>query len=227
MSDWRKRFALRTIRDRINGATYKPQSLVMAWHFVGATLRDGRSVPADGDWLIHDGPLVLCAMGLHASLDPLDALSYAPGPVLCRVELAGTMLYGNDKVVARRRRIVARRDMTDALKLFARECASDALHLWDAPRVVRDYLATGDETIRAAAYAAACDAARAAASDAARAAAWDAARAAARAAAWDAAYAGALSRQRARWQALVTAQFGDGAMTAPARAKRAEGYLHE
>lgn len=37
-----------------------------AWHFVGTTLRDGRPVPADGVTLRHDGPLRLCASGLHA-----------------------------------------------------------------------------------------------------------------------------------------------------------------
>ena len=61
----------------------------LAWHFVGATLRDGRPIPPDGEWLVHDGPLVLCHSGLHCSIDPFDALSYAPGPVLCRVEYGG------------------------------------------------------------------------------------------------------------------------------------------
>lgn len=170
---------------------------IMAWHFVGDTLRDGRSVPPDGAWLIHDGPVVLCRSGLHASVDPLDALRYAPGPVLCRVELAGAIVHGDDKLIAARRRILARRDMTDALRLFARQCAADGLHLWDAPEVVRAYLATGDETIRAAAS----DAAMAAAS-AARVAA-----SAARVAAMAAARADIESQQRARWQAIVAEQF--------------------
>ena len=69
------------------------------------------------------------------------------------------------------------------MRKFARECASDVLHLWDAPQVVRDYLATGEESQRAAAEAAAEAAAWTAARDAAEAAAWAAARDAARAAA--------------------------------------------
>ena len=37
------------------------------YHFVGSTLRDGRPVPPDGEWLVHDGPVEMCASGLHAA----------------------------------------------------------------------------------------------------------------------------------------------------------------
>ena len=85
----------------------------------------------------------------------------------------------------------------DWMRKFARECASDALHLWVAPQVVRDYLSTGDELLRAAARDAARDAARAAAGAAARDAAWAAAWAAARDAAWAAAWTAAWDAARA------------------------------
>ena len=169
---------------------------VMAWHFVGNTLRDGRPVPKDGEWLIHAGEIAMCQTGLHASVHPYDALQYAPGPILCRVECAGRIVWGDDKLVCTKRRIVARMDATDMLRYFARMQALSVVHLWDAPDVVLDYLMTGDESIRAAAWAAARDGARAraaaweaAAWDAARAAAWDAAWDAAGAAAWAAAWA--------------------------------------
>ena len=87
-----------------------PDDTVMAWHFVGARLRDGRAVPPDGEWLEHEGPLVMCKRGLHASEHPSDALKYAPGPTLCRVECEGVELGTGDnadKLVCRRRRIVA------------------------------------------------------------------------------------------------------------------------
>ena len=154
--------------------------MIRAWHFVGDTLRDGRPVPQDGVWLEHDGPLVICQSGLHASLDPFDALRYAPGPTLCLVECDGDILEQDDKLVCRRRRIVARRDATEGLCYFARMQALSVIHLWDAPDVVLDYLMTGDEAIRAAA-------------------AWDAARATASAAAWDAA--GAATASAAAWYA--------------------------
>jgi hypothetical protein len=175
----------------------------LAWHFVGDTLRDGRPVPKDGVWLVHKGPVGICVSGLHASLDPFDALQYAPGPVLCQVEVDSIVTRQSDKLVCRRRRIIKRGDMTEMLRYFARMQALSVVHLWNAPDVVLDYLMTGDEKIRAAAWdaagaaagaaarAAARDAARDAAGDAARAAAWDAARDAARAAARDAARAAA------------------------------------
>lgn len=164
-------------------------ALVRAYHFVGDRLRDGRPVPADGVWLEYDGPIAICASGLHASRRPWHALAYAPGPVLCLVEVEGIEAEQDDKLVARRRRIVRRVDLTDDLRAFARQCALDVIHLWEAPDVVLRYLETGDESLRAAARDAAWAAARdAATDDAAWAAAWTAVRAAARGdAAWDAA----------------------------------------
>jgi hypothetical protein len=169
-----------------------------AWHFVGDTLRDGRAVPKDDEWLIHDGPVIPCNEGLHASVDPFDALQYAPGGTLCLVELRGTIKHhNNDKVAASERRIVARMDFTEPMRYFARMEALSVAHLWDMPDVVADYLMTGDESIKDAAGAAAWAAAWAAAGDAAWAAAWAAARAAARAAAGDAAWAAAGDAARA------------------------------
>jgi hypothetical protein len=184
------------------------QMTTYAYHFVAETLRDGRPVPPDGEWLTHDGPLELCESGLHACVDPFDALKYAPGPVLCLVEIDGETLTGDDKLVAMRRMIVKRLDMTTELRAYARWCALSVIDKWDAPDVVRMYLETGDETLRTAAWAAAdaawaaADAARAAARAATDAAA-DAARAAARAAAWAAAWAAAGAAHRARWNEIV------------------------
>jgi hypothetical protein len=129
--------------------------MTLAWHFVGDTLRDGRPVPADGVTLKQEGPIVLCESGLHASVHMLDALGCAPGAMVCRVELTGTILDDGDKLVASARTILWRMDATDVLQAFARRCALDVIHLWDAPEVVRTYLETGDETLRAAAITAA------------------------------------------------------------------------
>ena len=58
------------------------------------------------------------------------------------------------------------------IRRFARQCALDVIHLWNAPPIVKRYLKTGNEKLRdaawAAAWAAAGDAARAAAGDAMR-----------------------------------------------------------
>ena len=160
---------------------------VLAWHFVNATLRDGRPVPADGVTLKHVGPLAPCESGLHASERLIDALQYAPGETLCRVQMGGTIRRETDKLVARQRTILWRIDATDVLRAFARRCALDVAHLWDMPPIVRRYLETGNESIRDAAW------------DAAWAAAW----AAARGAVWDAACGAEIKWQRATLAKLI------------------------
>ena len=148
------------------------------YHFTGDTLRNGAPIPAVGEWLVHTGKLLACESGLHASEHPFDALTHAPGNILHQVELGGEILtHGDpvDKVVAQRRKIVKSLDADKLLRQFARRVALDVLPLWkDAPGVVKRYLKTGDESIRAAASAAAWAAARDAAGAAAGAAARDA-----------------------------------------------------
>jgi hypothetical protein len=107
----------------------------------------------------------------------------------------------NDKLVCRRRKIVAFTPCDEILRAWARWCALQVIHLWKAPSVVREYLETGDPDLRAAAWdtswdtasAASLAAARSAASSAARFAAWDAASAAS----WFAARASARDAARA------------------------------
>jgi hypothetical protein len=193
----------------------------LAWHFVGDTLRDGRPVPPDGEWLLHPGKLILCEEGLHWSRQPFDALNYAPGPILCLVEIGGTIHEpkGEDKGISSQRKIIARMDATELMRYFARMQALSVTHLWadadDPDDVVLEYLLTGEnrDAARAAARAAAWDAARDAAWDDAWAAACDAARAAARAAAWDDAWddarAAARAAARQHFNQLVFESFAD------------------
>lgn len=146
------------LTERLNMSEKK----TLAWHFLyeGHKLRDGRDAPADGVWLEHTGPIVICESGLHASRRPADALSHAPGPILCLVECDGIVSEHADKLVCRRRKIIARMDATDMLRYYARMQALSVVHLWSPPGVVLDYLMTGDESIRAAAGPAAGAAAR-------------------------------------------------------------------
>jgi hypothetical protein len=190
-----------------------------AWHFVSDTLRDGRPVPADGEVLVHKGPLKLCASGLHASKNILDALQYAPGSIICRVEVGGEIIHGCDKLVCSERTILWRASGEQVLGQFARMCALDVLHLWDAPDIVVQYLKTGDESIRAAARDAS-DAADAAGS-AIGAAAW----AATRDAAWAAARATARDAARATARDAAWAAARDAARDAARAAGRAAGGL--
>ena len=165
---------------------------LIGWHFSTGKLGygDGREIVIGKTHKVK-GPLELCDRGLHAAERIIDALQYAPGPMVYKVRLHGEILRGDDKACATQRTYLAGFDATDILRLFTRQCALDVIHLWDAPDVVKRYLETGDESLRAAARAAARGAAGAAARDAARAAARDAAWDAARDAAWAAAGAAA------------------------------------
>ena len=179
-----------------------------AWHFLPAMgqLANGGGPVKLGEWLQYEGDLILCQQGYHASRRLIDALNYAPGPIACRVEVAGHIIKDDDKFVAQRRRVIVWCDATEVLRRFARPCALDVVHLWDAPDVVVQYLNTGDEPLRAAARDAA-GSARAAAGSARDAAgsARDAAGAAARAAARSA-WAAARAKQNRRLTAMISAE---------------------
>ncbi len=176
---------------------------MLAWHFCEESRRTRwNDLPiVVGGTIKHDGKLVLCESGLHASAKALDALVYAPGPIICRVKLSGEILTSEDKLVASERTCIAMADATDILWSMARWYALQVIHFWDAPAGVREFLETGKEELRAAAGEAAEAAARAA-----RAAAWGAAGAAARAAAWAAAGDAAWA---AAWAAAGEAAWGD------------------
>ena len=134
---------------------------IAGYHFVGKTLRDGRPIPPDGEWLVHEGTVVPCESGLHASEHPYDALRYAPGATLCLVELEGDLQsHGDpvDKWVGRRRRILARIDADKLLRRFAADEALRMAHLWKMPAIVLEYLVTLDESKREASRAASWEA---------------------------------------------------------------------
>src|SRR3972149_9537577 len=81
----------------------------LGWHFLPADrrLRWGScEVGEAGRTYRARGPLVLCENGMHASRRAIDALSYAPGPVVSRVELLGERLDDGDKSCARERLVL-------------------------------------------------------------------------------------------------------------------------
>ena len=87
---------------------------------------DGRIVRV-GETLSVPGGIVLCRHGLHASAYARDALAYAPGPILCRVQLSGQIVRGDDKAAASERTTLAMVDATRTLRLFAAAVAYSAL----------------------------------------------------------------------------------------------------
>ena len=104
------------------------------------------------------GEIIPCQHGLHLSPKILDALKFAPGAIIYKVRGSGTIIpHGNpiDKYACSERTYIARIDATEILKKFARLCALDAIHLWDAPDVVISFLKTGKGEFRDAAWCAA------------------------------------------------------------------------
>ena len=183
------------------------------WHIAENTCTLGHGderLIVVGETLTVAGPIFMCGHGLHACARLLDALAYANGTVICEVILGADAYTEADKSVSTSRTCIA---MTTPevgeriLRNFARWCALDVAHLWDMPEDVRQYLETGDESVRSAAETAAWTAARAAAEAAAeaaaRAAAWTAAEAAACSAAWTAAWTAAEAAIRERYSARL------------------------
>ena len=169
---------------------------MLGWHFLATDrrLRYGNQEVEAGQTYTADGPLAMCRNGMHACRRPLDALDYAPGPIVCRVQLIGEISHDRNKSVARSRRVLWRADATTMLHEFALSVATTALSIveahggtvdprsWKALEVKAIWLRgkATDQQLTAA-WAAAGAAARAVA---ARAAAGAAARDAARDAAW-------------------------------------------
>ena len=147
---------------------------IIAWWFAaGDTLPhgDGRKIVL-GETHTVEPPLILCEHALHFCRSPWQALQFAPGPFLYQVRCEGVVVEDDEKGGCTERTYLAMRDTPDTCRAFARAEALRVIHLWDAPAVVHEYLETGREGIRDAAWDAARVAARVAAEDAAWDAAW-------------------------------------------------------
>lgn len=199
---------------------------MLAWHFLSEDkclgYGDGRVVEV-GLQLECKGKPTLCKNGMHGSVRLIDALFYAVWPIICRVEIEGDVIEGDDKLCGRRRTVLWMLDATRILHEFACMCAEDALALVDTPdpRSVEAITAKRkwlngeitDEELNSASVAA-WDAVSAAADAADAAAVW-AARAASRATS----RAAALAAGNAAWDAAWAAWAGEWAAT---RAKQNE-----
>ena len=171
---------------------------ILGWHFVreDRKLRDGQIVKSGRVYRLPKGQTPeLCERGYHASERAIDALKYAPGPVVCRVELRGTIIPDTDKAVATERKVLWVADATTVLHELACWCAERALRAerkagrepdprsWEAVKVKRRWLAGKATNQELSAAWSAADSA-AASWSAARSAAWSAADFAAGAASW-------------------------------------------
>jgi len=152
----------------------------------------------------------MCEVGMHASRRPIDALKYAPGPVVCRVRVWGDIQEDVDKLVGRNREVLWMADATRELHQFGVWCVrhtplADGRTVWDLltdPRS-RNAVETKELWLRGEAtdsdLRAACSAADGAACRAANGAAWNAAKSAA----YSAAYGAARSAQNTKLSQLM------------------------
>lgn len=106
-------------------------SKLLAWHFLREDkklgYKDGRFVRVGHTFKCDPESLDMCRSGFHASKRIIDALKYSHGPVVCRVELSGKIINGDDKCVATERTVIAMADATNTLHEFACWCAEEAL----------------------------------------------------------------------------------------------------
>jgi len=174
-----------------------------AWHFIKNNKRlgygDNRIVKTNRTYKVQ-GEIQICGNGMHGSKRIIDALKYANGSIVCRVDITGGIIEDDDKIVGRNRRIIWMRDVTNILHEFACRCAEDDIRLVSEPdprsiaaiKAKRDWLAEkiSDEELATAWEAgghAAWEAAGHASWEAAGHASWEAAMRAAGYAARDAA----------------------------------------
>jgi len=165
-------------------------SRMKAIHFAANNLRlgygDGRYIRTGETLRVNPDKLEPCVYGLHAAIRPIDALRCSAGNMICLVELGGKIIrYGSpmdnvSRLCAAERTCLSFFNGEALLREFARRQALiniEAIEPFtDEYNLIVQFLETGDEKIRAAAWAAARAAARAAAWAATRAAASDAAR---------------------------------------------------
>ena len=107
----------------------KEAEKVLAWHFTnGMKLRDGQPLKV-GKVYKHVGPLEMCATGYHASIDIRDALSFAPGFTVSRVECRGEMEQQSDKLVCRERKVLWTMDAKKIILKWSTRVATDAVKM--------------------------------------------------------------------------------------------------
>ena len=99
---------------------------MLAWYFA----RENNRLNHGDDRLIEIGKMhtvkhkpVLCKKGLHGSVNVLDALKYAPGSMLYRVDITRNVQIGDDKICGQRRKYLNGFNVTDVLRQFARNQA--------------------------------------------------------------------------------------------------------
>lgn len=116
---------------------------IRAYHFLPLSKRlthgDDRPVSV-GVSLSVEGVIKIGENGLHGSISILDALSYAPSPIVCIVEISGDIQEEDDMIAGRCREVLKMRDASDALHEFACLCAERYLRKMEGTEVRADFM---------------------------------------------------------------------------------------
>jgi len=188
-----------------------------AWKFLRDNRRlgygDGRLVEV-GVTLKVEGTPVLCGRGIHASIKPLDALSYSESNIIARVECGGVIIKGDNQLACTEITPLWIGDCETILRRFSCMCALDVIHLWEPPPCVVEYLQTQNKSLREAAWAASLAVSGGSEVDAtwgaARITSWDAARTAAGAAAFGYKKGAIRDKQNRRLQRMLINEIKKG-----------------
>jgi len=202
---------------------------ILAWHFAKDDNKlnygDGREIVI-GETHSVEGTPSLCEWGLHGSTRIRDALRYAPGSMVYRVEIWGNVDSGDDKICGTHRRYLWGFNASDVLYEASRRFALANIEkikpFTDQKQydLIIKWLHTGEEEIRSAAQSAADSAARSSSWSAL----WSAARSAARSAAQSAAQSAADSAARGAADSAADSAVWSAADSAARSAARSSSW---
>jgi hypothetical protein len=134
------------------------RSKQLGWHWLADDRSLANSYPrhflSAGETVHVHPPIFLCIQGLHWSERILDALRYAPGGIVCRVETWGQTYHLSDKSASEYRRILWMFDANRVLWHWLCDVAEDALrdaliddeHVLTVIRMRREWLAGRPES---------------------------------------------------------------------------------
>ena len=129
----------------------EPSEKVLAWHFIANDHKlrfgDGREV-ITGETLTVSSDRRLYDHGLYASKDILDALKYASGTTLCRVEISGDIASESNKIVGSSRTCLWMINIDKILSEFACRCVERAFKCIKGDQRSIDAISTARAYIR-------------------------------------------------------------------------------
>lgn len=95
----------------------------------------------------------LCSHGMHGSTYILDALYYAPSPIVWYVELQEPVISTMDKSVSRSRTYLTHgNDISNILRQYMIRLLQDNSVTWEVPDKINKYITSGNDAMRQDAY---------------------------------------------------------------------------